>query len=204
MVASIVVVYVLFHKRLRVSEAAKARIMATEPALAITDHKRLIKGMIVFSLTLSGFFLGQVLDVEPGIVALAGGLLMVFVCGVDLHGALGKVEWNTILFFVGLFILIGALQDAGLFTLLGEEVVSLTQGKLMLTTLVILWVAAIASAIVDNIPLVIAMIPLINSIIPKFADKAGWAVGSAMTHNHITYPLFWRWRWARAWAATAR
>ncbi len=145
----------------------------------------------MFSLVLLGFFFGRVLGVEPGIVALAGGLLMVLACRTDLHHCLGKVEWNTILFFISLFMLIGALQEAGLFEMLGKEVIALTKGNLMLTTLVVLWVAAIASAIVDNIPLVIAMIPLIQSIIPAFAQKMGYVGDPQMIHSHITYPLYW-------------
>jgi Na+/H+ antiporter NhaD/arsenite permease-like protein len=189
--ATAVVVYFMFRKGLKVKEAAKARIMATEPSLAIIDPKRMYIGLAVFCPILLGFFLGRVLGIEPGIVALAGALLMVLVCRADLHHCLGKVEWNTILFFIGLFMLIGALQEAGLFQFLGQEVITLTQGNLMLTTLVILWVSAIASAVIDNIPLVIAMIPLIQSIIPTFAAQMGYASGSPMIHTHIMYPLYW-------------
>jgi Na+/H+ antiporter NhaD/arsenite permease-like protein len=188
---SALVVYLVFRKSLKVKEAAKARIMATEPSLAIIDPKRMYIGLAVFCLILAGFFLGRVLGIEPGIVALAGALLMVLVCRADLHHCLGKVEWNTILFFIGLFMLIGALQEAGLFQFLGQEVITLTKGNLMLTTLVILWVSAIASAVIDNIPLVIAMIPLIQSIIPTFAAQMGYAEGSAMIHTQIAYPLYW-------------
>lgn len=191
MVVSIIVVYFMFGKGMKVTEAAKARIMATEPKLAIIDHKRMYIGLAVFSLVLLGFFLGRVLGIEPGIVALAGGLLMVLACRADLHHCLGKVEWNTILFFISLFMLIGALQEAGLFEMLGREVIALTKGNLMLTTLVVLWVAAFASAIVDNIPLVIAMIPLIQSIIPAFARKMGYVGDPQMIHTHIVYPLYW-------------
>jgi Na+/H+ antiporter NhaD/arsenite permease-like protein len=191
MAVSVVVVFFVFGKGLKVKEAAKARIMATEPGLAIIDPRRMYIGLAVFCLILLGFFLGRVLEIEPGIVALAGALLMVLACRADLHHCLGKVEWNTILFFISLFMLIGALQEAGMFQFLGQEVIALTRGNLMLTTLVVLWVSAIASAIVDNIPLVIAMIPLIQSIIPKFAEQMGYAAGSPMIHTHITYPLFW-------------
>ncbi len=191
MAISVVVVFFLFGRGLKVKEAAKARIMATEPRLAIIDPRRMYIGLSVFCLILLGFFLGRVLGIEPGIVALAGALLMVLACRADLHHCLGKVEWNTILFFISLFMLIGALQEAGLFQFLGQEVISLTRGNLMLTTLVVLWVSAIASAIVDNIPLVIAMIPLIQSIIPTFATQMGYAGDPQMIHTHITYPLYW-------------
>ncbi len=191
MAVSVVVVFFVFGKGLKVKEAAKARIMATEPSLAIIDRKRMYIGLGVFCLILLGFFLGRVLNIEPGIVALAGALLMVLACRADLHHCLGKVEWNTILFFISLFMLIGALQEAGLFQFLGQEVIALTKGNLMLTTLVVLWVSAIASAIVDNIPLVIAMIPLIQSIIPTFATQMGYTGDPQMIHTHIMYPLYW-------------
>jgi Na+/H+ antiporter NhaD/arsenite permease-like protein len=102
-----------------------------------------------------------------------------------------KVEWNTLVFFIGLFMLVGAMQENGVFAWLGREIVILTHGDLLATTIVILWVSALASAVVDNIPLVMAMIPLIQAIEPVFAAQMGLAGNDAAVHAHIAYPLFW-------------
>jgi Na+/H+ antiporter NhaD/arsenite permease-like protein len=188
---SLVVVLAVYRKRLAVREAVRRRIDKTDPAAAITDHRNLRRGLVVFALVLAGFFLGRLLSIEPGIVALAGGLLITLVCRSDVHKVVMKVEWNTLVFFIGLFMLVGAMQENGVFAWLGREIVILTHGDLLATTIVILWVSALASAVVDNIPLVMAMIPLIQAIEPVFAAQMGLAGNDAAVHAHIAYPLFW-------------
>lgn len=181
----------LFRKTTRVTEAAKQRIMKAKPLAAIVDRKTLFRALPVFGLVLMGFFMGRLLDIEPGVVAISGAVLMVLVCKADIHAVINKVEWATILFFVGLFILIGSLEVNGVFEIMGREVISLTNGNLLLTAISILWVSAIASAIVDNIPLVIGMIPLIKSIIPVFATQMNLDPASSAVHTQISEPLFW-------------
>jgi Na+/H+ antiporter NhaD/arsenite permease-like protein len=116
---------------------------------------------------------------------------MAAVCRVDIHKVLGKVEWETIMFFVGLFMLIGALEVNGVFQYLGHAVLSVTRHHLAMTVLGVMWIAAIGSAVVDNIPLVIAMIPLIKTIIPEFAVDMGLQNMPAAIHTQIEAPLFW-------------
>lgn len=181
----------LMGKKMKVSPNARDRIMKTEPKLAILKPRQMYVSLFVFFLVLLGFFLGHALKIEPGIVALAGGVLMALLCRVELHRVLGKVEWNTILFFIGLFMLVGALQEDGLFEWLGRQIIHLTEGNLFLTVIVILWVSAFASAVVDNIPLVIAMIPLIRSIIPSYAEQMHIVGQPEMIQSLVAYPLFW-------------
>ena len=85
-----------------------------------------------------------------------------------MHKIFGGVEWITIFFFIGLFIAVKGIEEAGALTILGDLVIDYTGGDLAVTALVILWVSAIASAIVDNIPFVATMIPLIKSMAPTF------------------------------------
>lgn len=185
------VVRITMAPLLNAPEEARKRVMMAQPQLAILDPTLLKKCGAVLSLILLGFFTSRLTGFEPGIVALAGSVLMMIVCKVDIHTALHKVEWATILFFIGLFMLISALEHNGLFVKSGEALVQATQGNLLLTAMVILWVAAIASAIVDNIPLVIAMIPLIKTIIPVFALQMGLADNPELTHTTIAAPLYW-------------
>tara|TARA_R110001592_G_scaffold139695_1_gene359741 strand:+ start:24 stop:1325 length:1302 start_codon:yes stop_codon:yes gene_type:complete len=173
------------------TEEARRRVMMAEPSLAILDHGLLKKCLAVLALILLGFFTSRLTGFEPGIVALAGAVLMMIVCKIDVHTALHKVEWGTILFFIGLFMLISSLEYNGLFEKSGEFLVGATKGNLLATALVILWTGAIASAIVDNIPLVIAMLPLIGTMIPTFASQMGISDDPELVHTTIAAPLYW-------------
>lgn len=172
-------------------EEARRRVMMAQPELAILDPILLKKCGAVLALILLGFFTSRLTGFEPGIVALAGSVVMMIVCKVDIHTALHKVEWATILFFIGLFMLISALEHNKLFEKSGEMLIHATQGNLLLTVMVILWASAIASAIVDNIPLVIAMIPLIKTMVPVFTVQMGLADNPALAHTAIEAPLYW-------------
>lgn len=185
-------VAVIFRKSFTVPEANKARIMRARADLAILDRPNLIKSLIVFSVILVAFFASHALKIDPGIIALAGGLVMALVCKSDMHHLLEKVEWSSVFFFIGLFMLIGAMEYNGAFEKLGHAITELTQGNFMMTVMVILWASAIASSIVDNIPLVIAMIPLINIIAPSFAPGMGIDPNNTEAMMvHIREPLLW-------------
>ncbi len=189
-VVGVIVRFRLGHK-FQVTEEAKTNLMQAEPKLAIIHPGRLKKALPCMGLVLIGFFVSHTVHIETGIIALAGGFLMCLICKEDIHHALAKVEWNTILFFIGLFMMVGALEENGLFTLLGTKVIELTNGNLLVTALAILWFSAIASAFLDNIPLVIAFIPILNSIIPGFCEQAGLDPQSAEALTTISEPLFW-------------
>ena len=185
------VITLLFRKRMRVSQEARLRIMRAKPELAILDPVGLRRGLTVFAGILAAFFLHHLLHLEPGIIALAGAIVMSLVCRKDLHHALEKVEWTSIFFFVGLFMLVGALEYNGIFESLGHFILGVTGDNFAFTLLAVLWFAAIVSAIVDNIPLVIAMIPLIQTIVPFFAQQQGLDPLSPQVHEAIAMPLYW-------------
>lgn len=183
--------WVLFARRVRVEPDARARIMRAEPALAIIDPPKLKRCLAVFSGILAAFFGSHAVGVDPGLIALCGGLVMTLVCRNDLETVLESVEWNSVFFFVGLFMLIGSLEHNGLFELLGRSLLEFTEGNLWITLLAILWFTAIGSAIVDNIPLVIAMVPLIESIAPGIGAGLGLAEGSPELRELVIEPLYW-------------
>ena len=189
--ACLVMVFFHFRKKIHKNEKARELIRKSDPRLAIVDIKILQRGLPVFGAVIIGFFAESLLKIEPGLVALVGAFMMAVICKVDIHEVVGKVEWETILFFVGLFMLVGILEVNGVFEFLGEKIITLTAHHLLLTTLVILWVSAIGSAVVDNIPLVIAMIPLIKGIIPSFATDLGIQNMPGVIHNQVEQPLFW-------------
>ncbi len=191
MIVSLAVIVLFLRKSVSASPATRERIMKAKPGRAIIKPQVLKRALPVFGLVLLGFFFSRPLNVEPGIIALSGGLLMAIVCKANIHHVMEKVEWTTILFFIGLFMLIGALEINGLFEILGEHIVLWTKGNLLLTAITILWFSAIFSAIVDNIPLVIAMIPLIKSIIPSFVTQMGLEGMDSAIASQIEQPLFW-------------
>ena len=191
MLISLVILCLLMKKTFKSAPLALDRIKKTKPEKAIIKPGRLKKALFIFALVLAGFFCSHSIHIEPGIIALAGGLFMAVVCKMDIHHILEKVEWGTILFFAGLFMLIGALEINGIFERLGHGIIVLTSGNLMFTVIAILWFSAIFSAIVDNVPLVIAMIPLINSMIPVFAKQMGIEGSEELIKAQIQAPLLW-------------
>ena len=195
MIVSIVIVMFFMKKHLKVSKEAIERIDRTKPELAIIDAKSLKICLLIFILVMIGFLFGRTWHLEPSLFAIVGGVLMVLCCKHNLHHSLEKVEWGTIMFFVGLFMLIGALEVNGIFGILGKTIVGLTKGNLFLTAIVVLWSSAILSAIVDNIPLVIAMIPVIGTVVTEFARSRVLDISipaqAEVIHATIRNPLLW-------------
>lgn len=155
----------LFRKKLRTSEEYKRGIMEMDESKLITDRPLLIRSLVILGLTIAGFFLHQALHVESSVVALIGAFLLLLLAGEHtMEEAFTKVEWTTIFFFIGLFTLVGALVDTGIISDLAVKAIDLTGGNLTATAMLILWMSAIASAFMDNIPFVATMIPLIQEM----------------------------------------
>jgi Na+/H+ antiporter NhaD/arsenite permease-like protein len=190
MILALVIVVVAFGRRFHATPEARQRVLAAQPARAIVDPVNLKRGLVVFFLILLGFCLCHMAHIEPGIVALAGALLMVIVCRVEVHKAFAKVEWNTIFFLIGLFMLVGALEYQGLFETLGHWMLLVTKGNLFLTALAVLWVSAVLSGAMGNIPVVIAFIPLVQSMFPAFGEQLG--IDDEETLKVVVaQPLYW-------------
>ena len=185
-----IMLLVFFKNSFSVSDHIRQRIIRANPSAAIVEPKMLMKAIPVFILLLVGFFFGHIIHVEPGILALAAGALMALVCKVEFTKVIEKVDWGTVLFFIGLFMLISALEVNGVLDAIGQFIVNNTGGNLLLTALAILWFSALCSALVDNIPLVIAMLPVIKGIIPAFALHMN-LTETAEIQAQIGAPLFW-------------
>lgn len=130
----------------------------------IKDHRLLKKSIFVMIITVIGFIIHEHVGLESATVALFGGSLLLLISKLDPEEILLEVEWPTIFFFVALFILVGALEKVGLIDSLAKVMLNFTKGDLFFTCILVLWVSAIASAFLDNIPFVATMIPLIKSI----------------------------------------
>lgn len=163
-VVTLFLVKIMSKKSLEVSEAQKKVIMGFDESLAIKDILLLKKSVGVLGLTILGFMLHQKFGYESATVAFLGASLLLLISGINPEEILIEIEWPTIFFFASLFVLVGGLEMVGVIDILADKLLTLTKDNLFLTTMVILWGAAIASAFLDNIPFVATMIPLIKSI----------------------------------------
>lgn len=158
------ILVLIYRKRLVTTPEAKVKIMSMNEKECIKDHILLIKSLVVLGITIVGFILHSVLHYESATVAISGAVILLFISRIRPEKILHEVEWKTIFFFVGLFIMVGGIKEAGVIKILAKSVIDVTHGNLILTTMAILWVSAIASAFVDNIPFVATMIPLIKDM----------------------------------------
>jgi len=158
----------IYRKGLETTDELKAKIMALDERKQIQDVVLLKKSLFVLFLTIAAFCFHQILHLESATVALSGAVLLLLMTYAqsehELERIFHKVEWLTIFFFVGLFVLVSGLVETGIISLLATDLIELTAGQPVATAMVILWLSAIASAFVDNIPFVATMIPLIKEM----------------------------------------
>jgi Na+/H+ antiporter NhaD/arsenite permease-like protein len=177
MLATLFVIYLIWGRGLKASDEARHRIMQFREREAITDARLMKQSLSVLALVVVGFIFAHPLHLEPATIAMFGAGLLLLITNLgrdaeeqteDVHGSFGEVEWVTIFFFVGLFIVVAGIEHAGLLNMLANWVVDFTGGDMKITALMILWVSAVASAVVDNIPFVATMIPMIESMASTF------------------------------------
>ena len=181
---TLVVLVIGFHliwgRSLVASEKQRARIMAFREADTITDGTLLAQSLGVLALVIGGFIVGEHFHIPPGTTAMSGAAVLLLVVGARdsmegqserLREVFAEVEWGALFFFIGLFVVVGGVEHAGLLNILGAELMRATGGDPAVTTMATLWLAAIVSAVVDNIPFVATMIPLVESMETAIGDK---------------------------------
>ncbi len=156
--------YLVFRRQLRSEPGRAEAIMDLDPAHELRESPNVTRTLAILVGTIVLFFLHSTLHIEPAVVALLGATAMlVAVAGVDVDEALGRVQWSTIFFFLGLFVMVGGLERRGVIDHVANglaDITSSTSGE----TMVILWGAALGSALVDNIPFTAAMIPVVDRL----------------------------------------
>jgi len=162
--ANIMYLKFIYRYELVAREELSRNIMTLDEKSKITNPVLLKKCLWVIGLTILGFIIHQYLHIESATIAMAGATLLLLISGAEPEHALATVEWPVIFFFVGLFAMVGGLQEVGIIESIAKASLSLTGGALLPTGLLILWLSAILSAFVDNIPFVAAMIPLIQDM----------------------------------------
>jgi Na+/H+ antiporter NhaD/arsenite permease-like protein len=158
-----------------------------DPGAAIKDRPLMIRALVVLGLTIAGFLAHSALGLEAATVALLGATVLMIVGPLDPHEALRDIEWNTLFFFVGLFMLIEAVVHVGIVGGVADALAQAAGGRLDVATMGILWFSALASAIVDNIPYTATAIPIVERLVDSGlkADPLWWslALGACLGGN---------------------
>jgi Na+/H+ antiporter NhaD/arsenite permease-like protein len=178
LVAFVGIMWLTFGRRME-DDADRLEILATvEPAAAIKDRPLMFRALGVLALTLLGFLFHSVLGLEAATIALLGATLLMIIGPLEPHDALRDIEWNTLFFFVGLFMLIEAVVHVGIVGGIADALGQAAGGDLTIATMGILWFSAIASAIVDNIPYTATAIPVLQQLVQSglSPDPMWWAL----------------------------
>ncbi len=142
----------MFGRKLKVSRDLKARIMDMDASRVLRDKRLLKQSMVVMTFVILGFLTHSFTEIGPSFIALGGAVILMIIAEKEPEEVLKTVEWKTLFFFVGLFIMVEAIVEIGVIKILADKALHLTKGDLKITSMLILWLSAIASSIVDNIP----------------------------------------------------
>jgi len=178
--------YLAFRRQLQVAPAARRRVMELDARRSIEDMDELKRTIPILVGTIVLFFAHQALHIEPATVAMTGATVMLFTSRQKLQDALAGIEWPTLFFFIGLFVMVGALEETGAIAGAADRIGALTAGDRSAELVGILWASAVGSAVVDNIPFTAAMIPVVESLQADGGDDAYWwalALGACFGGN---------------------
>jgi Na+/H+ antiporter NhaD/arsenite permease-like protein len=169
----------LFRKAFTYDAERAASVMALNEREAITDPGLLAKALVVLLVVVAAFVLHPWLHYDPAVVALLGAGLLILITKVTTEQALEEVEWPTLLFFAGLFVMVGGLVETGVIKDVSEFAAEQTEGQLPLAAMTLLFGSGVLSAIVDNIPYVTTMSPIVGDLVASHGSDGGvlwWAL----------------------------
>ena len=170
----------IYRRDLTMKKPLRAeQLQALDPLSEIKDWSLLYKSLIVMAITILGFVLHSVIHIPTAVLAMAGATVLMVLSGTDVEEAMAYVQWDTLFFFMGLFVLVGGLEEAGVIDALAHAALTVTDGDLLVSASLIMWLAAIASAFVDNIPFTATMIPVITQmqqLMGSQADVLWWSL----------------------------
>jgi Na+/H+ antiporter NhaD/arsenite permease-like protein len=158
------ILYLLFRKQLHTSKESEGAIAAMDAEGSIRDKVLLRRSLTVLALVVLAFFLHGILHLEVATIALFGAAAIILYTRSDIEEVLHGVEWPTLLFFVGLFVLVGGLEATGFIDEIAELLTDVAPGASAATAIIVIWGSGIASGIVDNIPFTATMIPVIQDM----------------------------------------
>ncbi|MGM0509393.1 MAG: SLC13 family permease, partial [Fusobacteriota bacterium] len=179
--------WIMFGKKMKVSRELKARIMELDPDRTLRDKKLLRNSLIIMGLIIIGFLTNPITGIGPAAVAFMGAIALMTISKQEPEEIFKTIEWKTLFFFIGLFILVQGIVKIGAIRIVADKALDLTNGNVKATSMLILWLSAVASAIVDNIPYTATLIPMIkDEMIPKLVSQ-----NPDVAYSTIKYGLWW-------------
>lgn len=178
LVVLILLMKIVYEKKIELGTVDTGAIEKLDPSKSITNRALMRKGIIVLICVIIGFMFHDKLGIESSIIALTAAAVMLVIGREDVDQAIQDVEWTTILFFMSLFVVVGGLTETGIIKELASKIIDATDGHPMVTMLVLLWASALLSSILDNIPFVATLIPLILAMQADGMDVTSfwWAI----------------------------
>ena len=178
LVAILGVFYALYGRKMNVDDEHKARIMELDEHAQIKNRRLLKQSVVMTALVVVGFMAHGALGLESCIIALGAAGIIMLISGESIEEALSNVEWTTLAFFAGLFVIVGALAETGVIGMLANGLIDATGGNVFITMLVLLIGSAVISSFLDNIPFVATMIPILLAMESTGMDVTPlwWAV----------------------------
>ncbi|MCV7257815.1 SLC13 family permease [Mycobacterium shimoidei] len=189
-VVFVVFTRLLFRTQLRADSQHLQDVMALQERRAITDTRLLRRALAVLALVIVGFALHSVLHVAPSIVALLGAGAMILVCEVEVEDVLPEVEWSTLVFFMGLFVMVAGLVHTGVIRTIGHTAASFFRNNFFLAATALLFGSAVLGGFIDNIPYTATMTPVVERMVAEDPDAASgqalwwaFALGACFSGN---------------------
>jgi Na+/H+ antiporter NhaD/arsenite permease-like protein len=186
-VAFVGLMVLLFRNELQVPTARREAALEATEGRTITDERLLRRSLVVVGSTVVGFLFHGVLGLEAATIALLGATVLMLVGRIEPHEAFREVEWSTLFFFVGLFVLVAAVVHVGIVGGVADRLADATRGDAALASIALLWFSAMASAIVDNIPYAATAIPVVQRLAADgMASEPLWwslALGACLGGN---------------------
>lgn len=178
LVAILGVFYALYGRKMNVDDEHKARIMELDEHAQIKNRRLLKQSVVMTALVVVGFMAHGALGLESCIIALGAAGIIMLISGESIEEALSNVEWTTLSFFAGLFVIVGAMAETGVIEMLAHALIDATGGNVFVTMLVLLIGSAVISSFLDNIPFVATMIPILLAMESSGMDVTPlwWAV----------------------------
>ena len=164
MVVAIGMFYIMYGRKMSATSEEMESVMHLHAHEAITNKSLFHKSVAMTVIVALAFVLHSAIGVEPSVVALTAAAIMLIISGAEIEKVLLDVEWATIGFFAGLFIVVGGLVETGVINMLANGLIDITGGDVMITIIVLVWASAIISSFLDNIPMVATLIPIIMAI----------------------------------------
>lgn len=164
----IITVYFGYRKELVVSNELKARIMELDPSRSLKDIKLLKKALIIFGIVILGFVLNNFINKGLAVISLSGAVVLMIVAKKTPHEAFKAVEWDTLFFFIGLFIMVKGLENIKIIEMVGEKLIHITEGRFKLATMLVMWVSAAFASILGNVATATTFSQIIHFMEPHF------------------------------------